>query len=442
MQITEISSEGLKRAYSIVVDAQTITAATDARLDKIKRTARMKGFRQGKVPVSLLKKLYGSEIRGEVLQQTLQETTKNALTERNLRPALQPKVDVVSFEENTNLEYKLEVELLPDISPVDFSAIKLQRQVAQITPEAIDKAVQQLAEGQRSFADKPEGAAAADGDVVVVNFEGTIDGELFDGGKSENVSIQIGKKRFIPGFEEQLIGAKKGEQKRLNVTFPEDYGSKQLAGKAALFDVTVHNVRAPETVIVNDEFAAGLGMENLEKLREAISERIGRDYKAISRSRLKRALLDELDKLHSFEVPSGMLAAEEAQIWQQFERDMQSRGRTLADEDKSEDELRAEYSAIADRRVRLGLLIAEVGRINDIIVNEEELRNAIMRQAAQFPGQEKLLFEYYQKNQQALMGLRAPIFEDKVVDFIVELAQVSEVTVSEEELLKEPDEEA
>lgn len=440
MQITEISSEGLKRAYSITVDAKTISAATDKRLATIRQTANMKGFRRGKVPVSLLKKLYGSEIRGEILQQTLQETTQSALTERKLRPALQPKVDVVNFEENSDLEYKLEVEVLPDITPMDFKTLKLSRQVAEIAPASIDKALQQLADGQRAFADKD--GAAADGDVVVIDFEGKIDGELFEGGKSENVSIQIGQKRFIPGFEEQLIGAKKDDNTQIKVTFPEDYSSKQLAGKAAVFDVTVHNVRAPEAVEINDDFASKLGMENLEKLRTAISERIERDYKAVSRAHLKRALLDELDKAHAFEVPPGMLTAEEEQIWQQLERDLQSRGKTIADEDKPEEELRAEYRKIADRRVRLGLLVAEVGRINDINVSEDELRNAIMRQASQFPGQEKLLFDYYQKNPQALMGLRAPIFEDKVVDFIVELAQLTDVTVSEEELLKEPDEEA
>ncbi len=442
MQVTEISSEGLKRAFNISVDAKTISDRTDAQLQKIKQTVQMKGFRRGKVPVSLIKKLYGAGVRGEVLQQTLQETTQNALSQHNLRPATQPKVDVVSFEESAGLEYKLEVELLPDIKPMDFGALKLQRPVAEITPEAVDKAVQQLADGQRNFADKKPGAEAAEGDVVGIDYEGKIEGEPFEGGKSENVSIQIGQNRFIQGFEEQLVGVKAGAKKQLNITFPADYGAKPLAGKAAVFDVTVHTVRAPEAVVIDDEFAAKLGMENLEKLREAIRERIARDYKAISRSRLKRSLLDALDKTHDFAVPPGMLAAEEAQIWQQFEQDLQQRGEKLEDQGKSEAEFRAEYRALADRRIRLGLLVAEVGRVNNISVAEDELRSAIMRQASQFPGQEKLLFDYYQKNPQALMGLRAPLFEDKVVDFIIELAQVSDVTVSEEELLKEPDEDA
>lgn len=439
MQVTEISAEGLKRAFNIVVDAKTINDRTDAQLQQIKKTAQLKGFRPGKAPVSLLKKLYGQGIRGEVLQQTLQETTQNALTERSLRPAMQPKVDIVKFEEDADLEYKLEVELLPEITPMDFTTLKLDRPVAELTPEAEEEAIKQLAEGQRSFADKEEGATAVEGDVAVIDYEGKIDGEPFDGGKSENVSIHLGQKRFIPGFEEQLVGAKKGESKQLNVTFPEDYGSKKLAGKSAVFEVTVHNIRAPEDVAIDDALAEKLGLENLEKLREAIRERIAGNYKAVSRSRLKRALLDALDKAHQFEVPPGMLAGEQEQIWQQFEREMQMRGETIADQSKTEEELRAEYRAIADRRVRLGLLVAEIGLRNTITVTEDEMRGAIFRQASQFPGQEKLLFDYYQKNPQALMSLRAPIFEDKVVDFIVELAQINDVPVSKEELLKEPE---
>lgn len=441
MQVTEISAEGLKRAYNIIVDARTISERTDAQLQQMKRTVQLKGFRRGKVPVSLLKKLYGEGVRGEVLQKTLEETTQNTLSERSLRPALQPKVDIVKFEENADLEYKLEVELLPDIVPMDFSLLRLERLVAEVTPEAEAEALQRLADGQRTFADKQEGAAASEGDVAVIDYEGRIDGEPFEGGKSENVSIQIGQKRFIPGFEEQLSGVSKGESKQIHITFPEDYGAKHLAGKPAVFDITVHAIRAPGAVEIDDAFAEKLGMENLGKLREAIRERISGEHKSVSRARLKRALLDALDKAHAFEIPPGMLQAEEAQIWQQFERELQMRGETMADQSKTEEEMRAEYRGIADRRVRLGLLVAEIGTRNQITVTEDEMRSAIFRQASQFPGQEKLLFDYYQKNPQALMSLRAPIFEDKVVDFIIELAQVSDITVSREELLKEPDEE-
>jgi len=406
---------------------------------QLKQSVQIKGFRRGKVPVSLLKQLYGQGIRGEIMQAAVEEATQSALRQHDLKPAMQPKIDLVKFEDNSDLEYKLEVEVLPVIEPMDFSTLKLERPVTELKADEADEAIQRLAEQQRAFADKPDDAGAEEGDVVVIDYDGKIDGVQFEGGKSENVSVQIGQKMFIPGFEEQLTGAKKGEERQLKVTFPEDYGAKHLAGKDAVFDVKVHQVRAPEPVVIDDAFAAKLGLESLEKLREAMQERIGTDYKSISRSRLKRNLLDALDKAHIFEVPPGMLAAEEEQIWQQFNQELQRRGQTLADQDKSEEDLRAEYRVIADRRVRLGLLLAEIGQRNNITVGEDAMREALFRQASQFPGQEKMLFEYYQKNPQALAALRAPLYEDKVVDFILELAQITDVPVSREELFKDPE---
>ncbi|MCK9994117.1 MAG: trigger factor [Alphaproteobacteria bacterium] len=441
MQITQTSTEGLKHAFTIVVEAKTIAERTDARLQQLKHTVALKGFRRGKAPVSLLKKLYGEGVRGEVMQAAVQDSTESALKQHDLKPAMQPKIDLVKFEENSDLEFKLEVEVLPVIEPVDFSTLKLERPVCEVSPDTADEAIQRLAEQQRAFADKADDAVAEDGDVVVIDYDGKIDDVQFDGGKSENVSVQIGQKMFIPGFEEQLVGAKKGDEKQLKVTFPETYGAKHLAGKDAVFDVKVHQIRAPEPVVIDDAFAEKLGMENLEKLREAMQERIVTDYKTISRSRLKRNLLDALDKAHVFEVPPGMLSMEEEQIWQQFNQELQRRGQTLADQDKSEEDLRAEYRLIADRRVRLGLLLADIGARNNITVSEDAMREALFRQASQFPGQEKLLFEYYQKNPQALQSLRAPLYEDKVVDFILELAQVTDRPVSREELFKDPDDE-
>ncbi|MFZ5834570.1 MAG: trigger factor [Pseudomonadota bacterium] len=439
MQITQTSADGLKHAFTIVVEAQTLAERTDARLMQLKQSVQIKGFRRGKVPVSLLKQLYGQGIRGEIMQAAVEEATQSALRQHDLKPAMQPKIDLVKFEDNSDLEYKLEVEVLPVIEPMDFSTLKLERPVTELKADEADEAIQRLAEQQRAFADKPDDAGAEEGDVVVIDYDGKIDGVQFEGGKSENVSVQIGQKMFIPGFEEQLTGAKKGEERQLKVTFPEDYGAKHLAGKDAVFDVKVHQVRAPEPVVIDDAFAAKLGLESLEKLREAMQERIGTDYKSISRSRLKRNLLDALDKAHIFEVPPGMLAAEEEQIWQQFNQELQRRGQTLADQDKSEEDLRAEYRVIADRRVRLGLLLAEIGQRNNITVGEDAMREALFRQASQFPGQEKMLFEYYQKNPQALAALRAPLYEDKVVDFILELAQITDVPVSREELFKDPE---
>jgi len=441
MQITESHTEGLKHAFTIVVDAGTIAARTEARLQQLRQTVQIKGFRRGKVPVSLLQKLYGDGVRGEVMQAAVQDSTDSAMKQHDLKPAMQPRIDVVKFENNSDLEFKLEVEVLPAIEPMDFTTLKLERPVCEVTPNEADEAIQRLAEQQRAFADKADDAGAEEGDVVVIDYDGKIDGVQFEGGKSENVSVQIGQKMFIPGFEEQLVGAKKGDEKQLKVTFPEEYGAKHLAGKDAVFDVKVHQVRAPEAVTIDDAFAEKLGLESLEKLREAMQERITTDYKSISRSRLKRALLDALDKAHAFEVPPGMLSAEEDQIWQQFQQELQRRGQTLADQDKSEEELRKEYRVIADRRVRLGLLLAEIGQRNTITVPEEAMRDALFRQASQFPGQEKLLFEYYQKNPQALASLRAPLYEDRVVDFVLELAQVTDKPVSREELFKEPDDE-
>jgi len=441
MQITESHTEGLKHAFTIVVDAGTIAARTEARLQQLRQTVQIKGFRRGKVPVSLLQKLYGDGVRGEVMQAAVQDSTDSAMKQHDLKPAMQPRIDVVKFENNSDLEFKLEVEVLPAIEPMDFTTLKLERPVCEVTPNEADEAIQRLAEQQRAFADKADDAGAEEGDVVVIDYDGKIDGVQFEGGKSENVSVQIGQKMFIPGFEEQLVGARKGDAKQLKVTFPEDYGAKHLAGKDAVFDVKVHQVRAPEAVTIDDAFAEKLGLESLEKLREAMQERITTDYKSISRSRLKRALLDALDKAHAFEVPPGMLSAEEDQIWQQFQQELQRRGQTLADQDKPEEELRKEYRVIADRRVRLGLLLAEIGQRNNLTVPEEAMRDALFRQASQFPGQEKLLFEYYQKNPQALASLRAPLYEDRVVDFVLELAQVTDKPVSREELLKEPDDE-
>ncbi len=441
MQITQTSNEGLKRAFTIIVEAKTLAERTDARLLHLKQTVQIKGFRRGKVPVSLLKQLYGDGLRGEVVQAAVEEATQSALQQHDLKPAMQPKIDLVKFEDNADLEYTLEVEVLPAIEPMDFSTLKLDRPMTELGSNEADEAIQRLAEQQRAFADKADDAGAEDGDVVVIDYDGKIDGVQFEGGKSENVSVQIGQKMFIPGFEEQLVGAKKGDERQLKVTFPEEYGAKHLAGKDAVFDVKVHQVRAPEAVTIDDAFAEKLGLESLEKLREAMQERITTDYKSISRSRLKRALLDALDKAHAFEVPPGMLSAEEDQIWQQFQQELQRRGQTLADQDKSEEELRKEYRVIADRRVRLGLLLAEIGQRNNLTVPEEAMRDALFRQASQFPGQEKLLFEYYQKNPQALASLRAPLYEDRVVDFVLELAQVTDKPVSREELFKEPDDE-
>ncbi|MEM8986797.1 MAG: trigger factor [Pseudomonadota bacterium] len=443
MEVIEKQNEGLSRAFTVKVSAADLDARLMTRLEEIKPQVNLKGFRPGKAPMSFLKQRFGKGVMGEIVQDLINEQNDKMLEERNLRPAQQPHVQFESDMEKvasgaSDLEYEVQVEILPEFEPADVSGMALERKVADIPEEDVEAALNELAAQQRTYAARDDGAASEDGDALDIDFVGRVDGEEFDGGKGEDVRIVLGSKTFIPGFEDQLVGAKAGDSKTISVTFPEDYGADHLSGKDAEFDVTVKTVSAPEEATIDDEFAKKLGVDDLAALKETLQKRLESDYAQLSRSHIKRALLDKLDDAHDFELPKGMVDAEFDQIWKQVEASEKDE----EDKDKSEDELKEEYRKIAERRVRLGLVLAEIGRKADIDVPQEDLTRAMVEQARQYPGQEKQIFEFYQQNPNAMAQLRAPIYEEKVVDYILELADVTETKVTKEELMKDPDETA
>ena len=443
MQITETSNEGLKRTLQVVVPAGELGKRFTDRLDEIKDRVQLKGFRKGKVPVPHLKKMYGRSLMVEVLQDTVRETSNKAIADRKERPAMQPSVslpeDQAEIERvlsgQADLSYSMTFEVLPAIELADFKGLKLERLVADVDAEAIDKAVGQLVERNVTFTPE-EGRAAQTGDRVTVDFVGKIDGEAFEGGAAEGAPIVLGQGNFIPGFEEGIAGAKAGEARDVVATFPEDYPVATLAGKAANFAVTVKEVASAVRPAVDDDFAKTLGAENVAQLKEFVGAQIGREYASAARAKLKRELLDQLEKSHSFELPPSLVDNEFAVIWEQLENNLKRSGKTFADEGKSEEETREEYRRIAERRVRLGLVIGEIAERNDLKITQDEMRKALIEQARRYPGQEKTVYEYYEKTPGALAELRAPIFEDKVVDFVIDKAKPAEKKVSKEELFQ------
>ncbi len=439
MQVSETLSEGLKREYKVVVAAADMEAKVTDRLTEISKEAQMPGFRPGKVPVKILRRTYGRQLLGEVLEQAVNEATTETMEKHELKPAMQPKIEVVSFDEGKDLEYTIAVEVMPDFEPMDFSTLTLERVVAEIGDDELDERVNSLAQQFKEFTEAAEGQAAQDGDTVTIDFEGSVDGELFEGGAAEGHALELGSNSFIPGFEEQLVGVKKGDETVVKVTFPEEYQAEHLAGKEAEFKVTVQDVKVPLPVVVDDALAEKLGLENLAALKDAVREQSEKDFAELSRTRLKRVLLDALADNHDFEVPPSLVESEYEQIWNQVEEDLKRQDKTITDLDKPEEESKAEYRDIAVRRVRLGLLLAEVGQRNNLTVNQDEVNRAMAEQAQRFPGQEQQIFEFYQSNPEMRAQLEAPIMEDKVVDFIVEMAQVTENKVSIEELLADPD---
>ncbi len=444
MQVTVTSTDGLKREMTVAVPAKDLEARVGVKLDELKNTIRLKGFRPGKVPLAHLKKTYGKQVMSEVIQDTVGTSSQKALEEQALRPALQPAIDLEGeidevLNGRADLTYKMTFEIIPNIEFADFSKLEIERLVAEPTEADIDEAMQRLAENQKNYEAKAEGEAAAEGDMLTIDFLGKIDDVAFEGGSAEDAKLEIGAGRFIPGFEEQLTGAKAGDAVTVNVTFPADYGAENLAGKDAVFDVTVKSVETPAEVVIDDEFAKRFGFDEIAKLREALTTQINSDYTRMSRMHMKRSMLDVLDAAHSFELPPSMVDQEFNQIWSQFEQELQQQSKTAADLDEPEDDIKAEYRKIAERRVRLGLLLAEVGEKNSITVAEQELSQALAERARQFPGQERMVYEFYQKNPNAIAELRAPLFEDKVVDFIAELAQVNDKTVTRDELFADPD---
>jgi trigger factor len=444
MQVTETARDGLKRTLQVVVEKAELGERFSERLDELKDRVQIKGFRRGKVPTAHLKKVYGKSVMQEVLEQTVSDTSAKAVKDRNERPAQQPKVELIGFDDaafdrmvngEADLSYKMDFEVLPPIPVADLSTLKLERLVADVDDAAVDKALADLAERNTSY-EPEEGRVAGEGDLVTMNFVGRIDGEAFEGGSGEGASLVIGKKQFIPGFEEGIVGLKAGDQKVVATTFPEDYPMKNLAGKAAEFDVSVTAVAKPKKPEIDEDFAKGLGAEDLNTLRGFVTEQIKREYDQASRAKLKREILDALDTAHKFELPASLVDFEFDNIWTQLENNLKAQKKTFADEGKSEEELRAEYRGIAERRVRLGLVIGEIGEKNKLQVSQDEMRRALVEQARRYPGSEKQVYEYYEKTPGALAELRAPIFEDKVIDHVIAEAKPVEKKVSRDELVK------
>ena len=444
MQVTETKSEGLLYEFSITVPADEIETVVTNRLNELKKTAKIPGFRPGKVPVQMLRKQYGPSIMGEVLERTVDETSKKAMDERELRPVVQPKIEIVKFEDGADLEYTMAIEVMPTVEPMDFSKINLERMVVKADEEEITNALDRLANAHKTSEPVAKARKSKEGDFLVIDFVGKVDGEEFTGGKAEDYSLELGSGSFIPGFEDQLTGAKVGDHVEVNVKFPEEYGAEELAGKDAIFDVDVKELREGSPAVIDDELAKKAGIDDLETLKANIREEYEREFNEMARQRMKRTLLDELEDNHEFEVPASLVENEFEGIWAQFEQHRKQAEEEGVKEDvnegKTDDELKEDYQAIAVRRVRLGLLLAEIGRMNNIDLNQEDLSRAMMQEAQRYPGQEQMVMDYFRNNPEAMHQLRAPILEDKVVDFIFELAKVSEKNVSIEELLKEPEE--
>lgn len=446
MQVTETLSDGLKRAFTVVVPAGDIETRRTARLTDLGKSLRLPGFRPGKVPMTIVRQRYGTAVTAEVVEEQVNEATQKVMTDRGLRPAMQPKVEVISLDTEgqgvKDLEFKVELELLPEIAMPDFSAIHLTRRKAEVQGETVDKALGELATRNRELVDltpeELETRTAATGDVLTVDYLGRIDGEAFAGGTGSDMDVELGGAGFIPGFSEGMIGMKPGETRMIDVTFPEEYGAKELAGKAATFEITAKKLRTAKLPEIDDELGKKLGFEGLEPVRAAITEQMQREYDQLARMRLKRELLDQLAATASFPAPEGMVEAEFAQIWQRIEADRAADKLDEEDKAKDEDTLRAEYRAIAERRVRLGLLLAEIGRVNSLTVGADEMNRAMRMEASRYQGQEQQVMEFFRTNPQATESLRGPLFEDKVVDYVLELATVTDVIVTPEELVAEP----
>jgi trigger factor len=445
MQVKETVAEGLKHEFQVSVPAADLDAKADARLVELKDKVRLNGFRPGKVPVAHLKKVYGRSVMAEAIDQTIRDTNSQLFTERGFRLATEPKItmptEAKEVEEllagKSDLNYTVAIEVVPSITLADFKSFKVEKPVAEVTDTEVDDAVKRIADQNRAFAAKGEGAKAASGDRVTVSFKGTIDGVAFEGGTAENIPVVIGSNTFIPGFEDQLVGIAVGETRTLKVTFPADYGNKELAGKSAEFETTASQIEAPQDAAIDDEFAKTLGLESLDKLKDAARERISAEFAGATRQRVKRILLDRLDETHRFEAPPSLVDQEFDLMWNSIKSEMENSGKTFADEDTTEEAAKDEYRKIADRRVRLGLVLSEIGEKNKITVTDDEVGRAVIERARQMPGREKEVWDFYRNNANALAQLRAPIYEDKVVDFILELATVTEKKVSREELYKD-----
>lgn len=448
MQVTETLSDGLKRAYKVVLPMADLAKRLEGELESMKDKVKINGFRPGKVPMEHMRKMYGKQVMGDVLQNAVNEANRKIVEDNSLRLANEPQIEIDGGDEGVkkaievagDLAFTVKLEVLPKFDIGSFEDIALERPVVAVPDEDVATALDRMASQSRPFNAK-EGASVS-GDKLTIDFVGKIDGVEFDGGKGEGIDLVLGSGQFIPGFEEQLTGASAGDARVVNVSFPENYQAANLSGKAASFDVTVQGVAAPGDLVIDDEFAKGYGMESLDKLKDAVRSTMQRELDSVSRAKLKRSLLDVLDKRYSFELPQTLVEQEFTSIWERVQQEQQQSGKTFADENTTEEAARAEYRGIAERRVRLGLLMAEVGEQEKVSVSDDELSAAIVEQARQYPGQEKAVWDFYQKNQQAVAQIRAPLYEEKVVDVIVGKAKVTDKTVSKEELMKNDEDEA
>ena len=448
MQVTQTSSQGLKQEFKVVLPASDLAAKLAAQLSEVRARAQIKGFRPGKAPLEHLRKLYGKGIMGDVLQEAVNEANRKIVADHNLRIAVEPKIDFPGGQDEVeralaaegDFAFTVAFETLPTFEIGAFDDISIERPVAKVDAAEVEKAVKSLAERVQEFEARAEGAKAAKGDKLTIDFTGKLNGEPFEGGTGGDVDIVLGSGTFIPGFEEQLEGVAGGGQKVVKVRFPDDYSAKHLAGKDAEFDVTVKAVSAPKALEVGEELAKKYGFESLEAMQTAVRGNIEADYEKASREKLKRALLDALDARYSFDLPETLVEQEFNGIWSQHEQESRRNGQPLAEEGKTEDETRAEFRKIAARRVRLGLVLAEIGQKANVKVEDKDLTDALVERARMFPGQEKQIWDYYTKNEQAMASLRAPIYEERVVDHIVKQIKVVDKTVSRDELFAEDEE--
>jgi trigger factor len=439
MQVTETLSEGLKRGFTVVVPEPELAAKRETRLAELSKTIQLPGFRPGKVPLSMVRKRYGEAVAAEVTDQAVNEAASQLMEERGLRPAVQPRLDITKPGTESDLEFTLEMEVLPEVAVPDVSDITLRKPVAAVSEEKINESLENLAKQRQNFKPVEESRPAAKGERLTVDFIGRIDGVAFEGGTAQDVDIIVAGPGFIPGFTEQLEGMAPGETRTITVTFPEDYGAKDLAGKTAEFEVTAKSLAVAETPAIDDELAKAMGLESLEELRSKVREQIAREYEQMTRQQLKRALLDALTAKAAFAVPEALVNAEFEAIWRQVEAEKAAGSADPEDAGKDEETLKAEYRAIADRRVRLGLLVAEIGRANQVTVTDQELQRAMINEALRYGPQAMQVVEFFRKNPQQMERFRGPLFEDKVVDFLLSQVKQDEVAVTPEELAAEVD---
>jgi trigger factor len=443
MKVTETLNDGLKREITVTIPSADMTAKRDERLVDLKDKVKINGFRPGKVPLSHVSKMYGKSVMGELVNELIDEQTKAVLAERKEKAAQQPSISMTEDEAEAekiidgqqDFEFKISYEVIPPFEVADFKKLKIERPIVDVSDDEINEQIERIAESNNTYETKK--GKAADKDQVTMDYLGKIDGEPFDGGADQGAKLVLGSNTFIPGFEEQLIGTKAGDELEVKVKFPDEYGAEHLAGKDAVFEVTVHEVGKPGKVAIDDKLAEGLGLENLEKLKEVVKGQVESQYGTQTRQKVKRQLLDQLDEQHQFELPEGMVEQEFNNIWAQITGDLEQAGKTFEDEDTTEEKAKEDYMKLAKRRVRLGLVLAEIGEDAKVEVSESELQNALMQQVRQYPGQEQEVYDFFRKNPDAIGGLRAPLFEEKVVDHILENATVKDKVVTKEELMKE-----